>query len=289
MTKTQLSFDANNQFMKTVKTMKKLNYIIPTLFPFISIAQLPVTDAGSQTLISAQTAQQAQNFAEEMAKWTEHLKTLMDQLNTVKQHLQTAQSTLNTANEMKTALGNSASVSLDNSLIQGQLAKPSFSTSLTELYHLGSQIKNTSELINQIYKPTENLQDGKTEKNPLLKYEMVERAFANYEKITQATSKQSEQIKKEIASLQNQLKSAPDDATVQKIKGALQGAEAALADLEATNSKAADQINLMHSLNENNEKKQKEAEDLDNRKTLGESSKKISSERTKLLQKNENN
>lgn len=260
--------------------MKKLNYIIPTLFPFIAIAQLPVTDAGSQALISAQTAQQAQNFAEEMVKWTEHLKTLMDQLNTVKQHLQTAQNTLNTANEMKMALGDPASVNLDNSLIQGQLTKPTFSASLTELYHLGSQIKNTSELINQIYKPADNQE---AEKNPLLKYEMVERAFANYEKITQSTSKQSDQIKKEIASLQNQLNSAQDDATVQKIKGALQGAEAALVDLEATNSKAAEQINLMHSLNENNDKKQKEAEDLVNKKVLSKASSKTSQEMKKTI------
>ena len=103
---------------------------------------------------------------------------------------------------------------------------------------------------------------------------MVEKAFANYEKITQATAKQSEQIKKEIANLQNQLKSAPDDATVQKLKGALQGAEVALSELDTTNSKAAEQIKLMHTLNENNEKKQKEAEDLANQNTLKENNKK---------------
>ena len=49
--------------------MKKLNFVLPTLFPFMSFAQLPVTDVGSQTLISAQTAQQAQNFAETMLKF----------------------------------------------------------------------------------------------------------------------------------------------------------------------------------------------------------------------------
>ena len=267
--------------------MKNLNFVLPTLFPFISFAQLPVTDVGSQALISAQTAQQAQNFTEEMLKWTEHLKTLTDQLDTVKQHLQTAQSTLNTANEMKLALGNPASVSLDNSLIQSQLTQPSFSSSLSELYYLGSKIKNTSELIDEIYKPinSENLQESKTQtaKEHFLKYEMVERAFANYEKIVQATSKQSEQIKKEIANLQNQLKSAPDDATVQKIKGALQGAEVALADLEATNSKAVEQINLMHSLNENNDKKQKEVEDLVNQKVLSDGSAKTSQEMEKTI------
>jgi hypothetical protein len=252
--------------------MKKINFVLPTLFPFMSFAQLPVTDVGSQTLISAQTAQQAQNFAETMLKMAEQFKVLMEQLNTVKQHLQTAQNTLNTANEMKTALGNPASVSLNNSLIQGQFNQPGFSSSLSELYHLGSQIKNTSELIDQVYKPSEN--SSKTGKKPLVKYEMVERAFANYEKISQATAKQSEQIKKEIANLQNQLKSAPDDATVQKIKGALQGAEAALSEIDATNSKAAEQIKIMHTLNENNEKKLKETEDLENKKSLSESNNK---------------
>ena len=258
--------------------MKNLNFVLPTLFPFISFAQLPVTDVGSQTLISAQTAQQAQNFSETMLKMEEEFKTLTEQLNTIKQHLQTAQQTLDTANEMKTSLGNPASVSLDNSLIQDQLTQPSFNSSLSELYHLGSQVKNTSELIDEIYKPvdSDNLQEGvaQTDRKPFLKYEMVEKAFANYEKITQATAKQSEQIKKEIANLQNQLKSAPDDATVQKLKGALQGAEAALSELDTTNSKAAEQIKLMHTLNENNEKKQKEAEDLANQKALKENNKK---------------
>lgn len=267
--------------------MKKINFVLPTLFPFMSFAQLPVTDAGSQTLISAQTAQQAQNFAETMLKMAEQFKVLMEQLNTVKHHLKTAQNTLNTANEMKTALGNPASVSLDNSLIQGQLTQPSLNSSLSELYHLGSQIKNTSDLVDQIYKPInpENPQETvkQTDKRPFLKYEMVERAFANYEKITQATSKQSEQIKKEIANLQNQLKSAPDDATVQKIKGALQGAEAALAELDTTNSKAAEQIKLMHTLNENNDKKQKEAEDLANKKVLSDNSAETSQEMQKTI------
>ena len=271
--------------------MKKITFVLPTLFPFISFAQLPVTDVGSQSLISAQTAQQAQNFTDEMLKWTEQLKILTDQLDAVKQHLQTAQSTLNTANEMKLALGNPASVSLDNSLIQSQLTKPNFNSSLLELYHLGSQIKNTSELINEIYKPinSENLEEGTTKTEPLLKYEMVERAFANYEKITQATSKQSDQIKKEIANLQNQLKSAPDDATVQKIKGALQGAETALSELEATNSKAIEQIKLVHTLNENNDKKQKKAEDLANKEILGKASKDAAQIKLKLLQDPFNN
>lgn len=260
--------------------MKKILFVslIFAFFVTTSISQLPVTDVGSQGLISAQTVQQAANWAEELTKWAEQLKGMMDQLTTLKQNLQTAQQQLQTVTDMKMAQGLASAVNIDTGLIQGQLSSSGLNNSLADLSKLGEQIQGASDFISKVYKPvdTDNPQESvnQEDKEPFLKYEMVEKAFSNYEKVTQATSTQSDALKKEIAKLQSQLQSAPDDATVQKIKGSLQGAEAALIALESQNTKAAEQVKIIHMLNENNEKKQKEAEDLANQKTLAEMDKK---------------
>ena len=255
--------------------MKKIFFILASAtLTTASFAQLPVTDVGSQGLITAQTAQQAANWTEELAKWAEQLKGMTDQLATLQQSLQTAQKQLQTVTDMKIAQGAASAVNIDTSLIQGQLSAESLNASLSDLSKLGEQIQGASDLINEIYKPIDpdNPEESvsKEDKEPFLKYELVEKAFGNYEKVVQATSAQSDALKKEIANLQNQLQTAPDDATVQKIQGSLQGAESALAALEAQNAQAAEQVKIIHALNENNDKKQKEAEDLANKKILTE-------------------
>ena len=134
--------------------MKRILYVV-VLAGLVTVcfAQLPVTDAGNASLISAQTAQQASNFAEELTKWAEQLKGMMDQLTTLKQTLQTAQDQLQTVTDMKIAQGTASMVNIDTGMIQGQLSSANLNTSISELTKLGEQMQGASDFIKKVYKP----------------------------------------------------------------------------------------------------------------------------------------
>jgi hypothetical protein len=207
-------------------------------------------------------------YAWEQTQWADTLATLHSTLTTVQQHLETA-------NQVKQAIGDPvAAIGLiDNGLFSQYLEESGVTDTLGELVRIAAEGAELSATIGQLFEPIDMSRwkdlsgataifDGaasfRDPSDPLKRFRAVENACSRFEILIGRAQNKRKVLNQQIARLNTQLKSAKDDAEVQKLVGSLATAQSALDDVDYMVNTADHQVEMIHTLNEN----RKEAEEV---------------------------
>ena len=95
--------------------------------------------------------------------------------------------------------------------------------------------------------------------DPLARYRAVEFAYQRYNSQLQSSVYRAQYMRGQINRLQSRLGSASTDAEVQKVKGSLITADAALQDIETSIQLSSEQINVARTLAMNRQDQEREA------------------------------
>ncbi len=214
-------------------------------------AQYPVSDAGLYTILNTQQVQI-------LSQWTSSLAKLESQLTT-------AQSQLTTLNNLQQYIGNPQAVS--SSINIGQLTSQLQASSMTQnLQQLVQQINSsqpTSSNPLNLYPAIANttasgttVQRDSTQYKP---YEALDSTYTNAVTATNSVQQQLTQVQADIASTEEQMQTAPDQATVQKLQAKLQGDQAEAQNLQSQLSQANQQVLSQAAVNTSHKQEQSDA------------------------------
>lgn len=226
-----------------------------------------VTSARAQWVVSDPVVEQATmaknvfdqlKYAWEQTQWAQQLSSLAQTLDTVKSELEVAQ-------QVKQAIGNPAAISgmIQSGLFSSYLRNSGITDTLSDLSNITQQGARQSTAIQQMYRPIdlnaykrietpfEGTASFRDEEDPLKQFRAVENAYSNFQEMLQQAQTKRKELNIQIAALNDQLKSAQDDAEVQKLQGSLITAQTSLKDLDGIMNGAEHQVRLLHMLNEN--------------------------------------
>ena len=226
-----------------------------------------VTSARAQWVVSDPAVEQATmaknvfdqlKYAWEQTQWAQQLSSLAQTLDTVKSELEVAQ-------QVKQAIGNPAAISgmIQSGLFSSYLRNSGITDTLSDLSNITQQGARQSTAIQQMYRPIdlnaykrietpfEGTASFRDEEDPLKQFRAVENAYSNFQEMLQQAQTKRKELNIQIAALNDQLKSAQDDAEVQKLQGSLTTAQTSLKDLDGIMDGAEHQVRLLHMLNEN--------------------------------------
>jgi hypothetical protein len=231
-------------------------------------SQLVVAAPGVEARQDYKNVFDAVKYAWEQAQWADKLATLHSTLTTVREHLETA-------NLVKQAIGDpvAAIALIDNGLFSDFFRESEIADTLNDLAGIAAEGMQLSATIQELFEPIdifmwtdvsasfEGVASFRDPGNPLKRFRAVENAYSRFEVLLlQARSKRLT-LKGQIARLNTQLKSAKDDAEVQKLAGSLQTAETALIDLDNMVDTARQQMDSIQILNENRKEQEEVAAD----------------------------
>jgi hypothetical protein len=233
------------------------------------LAVLPAAHAQLVVSAPAVEAQQAQKnifdqikYAWEQSQWADKLATLHSTLTTVREQLETA-------NLVKQAIGDPMAVVglIDNGLFSEYLADSGIPETLEQLAGIAEEGAALSGTINELFQPIdmsawenlpsefqgsfEGVASFRDADDPLERFRAVENAYTRFEEVIGQAQAKRKVLNQQISRLNLQLKTAADDAEVQKLVGSLQGAQSALDDLDHITATAQQQMQMLHVLNEN--------------------------------------
>lgn len=221
-------------------------------------AQWVVSDPAVEQATMAKNVFDQLKYAWEQTQWAQQLSSLAQTLDTVKSQLEVAQ-------QVKQAIGNPAAISgmIQSGLFSSYLRNSGITDTLSDLSNITQQGARQSVAIQQMYRPIdlnaykrietpfEGTASFRDEEDPLKQFRAVENAYSNFQEMLQQAQAKRRQLNIQIAALNDQLKSAQDDAEVQKLQGSLSTAQTSLRDLDGIMDGAEHQVRLLHMLNEN--------------------------------------
>ena len=204
-------------------------------------------------------------YAWEQAQWAEKLATLHNTLVTVRENLEIAIM-------VKNAIGDPSQIVglLDEVLLGGMLSDSGILDTLNELGGLVQEGGNIASQLQYLGTPInldgwKNAARGGTfnsftyNADPLARYRAVEFAYQRYNSQLQSSVYRAQYMRGQINRLQSRLGSASTDAEVQKVKGSLITADAALQDIETSIQLSSEQINVARTLAMNRHDQEREA------------------------------
>lgn len=221
-------------------------------------AQWVVSDPVVEQATMAKNVFDQLKYAWEQTQWAQQLSSLAQTLDTVKSELEVAQ-------QVKQAIGNPAAISgmIQSGLFSSYLRNSGITDTLSDLSNITQQGARQSVAIQQMYRPIdlnaykrietpfEGTASFRDEEDPLKQFRAVENAYSNFQEMLQQAQTKRKELNIQIAALNDQLKSAQDDAEVQKLQGSLTTAQTSLKDLDGIMNGAEHQVRLLHMLNEN--------------------------------------
>lgn len=202
-------------------------------------------------------------YAWEQTQWAEKLATLHNTLSTVRDQLQTL-------NTVKQAIGDPAAAAslIDSGLFSQYFQESGIGDTLGELAGIVQEGSQLSATVQALFEPIDlsrwqNVSvmfDGaasfRDASDPLKRFRAVENAYAKFETIMGVAQNKRKVLNQQIAKLNEQLKSAKDDAEVQKVVGSLTTAQTALNDLDAVSQQAGQEVQLLEVLNRNRQQEE---------------------------------
>jgi hypothetical protein len=204
-------------------------------------------------------------YAWEQAQWADKLATLHNTLVTVQQDLQIAIM-------VKNAIGDPTQIVglLDEMVLGGMLSDTGILDTLNELGGLVQTGGNIAMQLQYLGTPIDlagwkNAARGGSfyaftyNADPLAKYRAVEFAYQRYNSQLQSSVYRAQYMRGQLNRLQSRLNSASTDAEVQKVKGSLTTADAALQDIETAIKLSADQVQVARMLAMNRQDQEREA------------------------------
>jgi hypothetical protein len=213
-------------------------------------------------------------YAWEQTQWADKLATLHSTLTTVREQLETA-------NMVKQAIGDPMAVVglIDNGVFSEYLGDSGIPETLEQLAGIAAEGAALSDTINELFQPIdmsawedlsgeftgsfEGVASFRDADDPLKRFRAVENAYTRFEEVIGQAQAKRKVLNQQISRLNLQLKAAGDDAEVQKLAGSLQGAQSALDDLDHITNTAQQQMQMLHTLNQNREAaEQVAAEDI---------------------------
>jgi hypothetical protein len=221
-------------------------------------AQWVVSDPVVEQATMAKNVFDQLKYAWEQTQWAQQLSSLAQTLDTVKSELEVAQ-------QVKQAIGNPSAISgmIQSGLFSSYLRNSGITDTLGDLSNITQQGARQSTAIQQMYRPIdlnaykrietpfEGTASFRDEEDPLKQFRAVENAYSNFQEMLQQAQTKRKELNIQIAALNDQLKSAQDDAEVQKLQGSLTTAQTSLKDLDGIMDGAEHQVRLLHMLNEN--------------------------------------
>jgi hypothetical protein len=201
-------------------------------------------------------------YAWEQTQWADKLATLHNTLTTVREHLQTA-------NQIKQAIGDpvAAIALIDNGLFSDFLQDSGITDTLSDLVGIAQEGVALSATIQELFQPIEmsawsdvsnwtlapfeGIASFRDSDDPLKRFRALENAYSRLEILIGQAQNRRRTLNLQIARLNGQLKTASDDAEVQKLVGSLATAQTALDDIDYVSDSAHRQVEMLHVLNQN--------------------------------------
>jgi hypothetical protein len=216
-------------------------------------------------------------YAWEQTQWADKLATLHNTLTTVREHLQTA-------NQIKQAIGDpvAAIALIDNGLFSDFLQDSGITDTLTDLAGIAQEGVQLSATIQELFQPIDmsawsdasdwtlasfdGIASFRDPDDPLKRFRALENAYSRLEILIGRAQNKRRTLNFQIARLNSQVKSASDDAEVQKLVGSLTTAQSALDDIDYVSDSAHRQVEMLHVLNQNRQAQEEVAAEEISRK-----------------------
>jgi hypothetical protein len=217
-------------------------------------AQYTVTDPGAYSIMQ-------QNQVQILNQWTQSLTKLDSQI-------QTAQQQLTTLTNVQQYIGNPQAVA--GAINLNQLTSQLQSSPLTQnLQQLVQQINQSSgtgatgsnplNLFPAIANTTASGTTLQRDNSQYKPYQALDTVYNNSVTATNSIQQQLAQVQADIASTEEQMKTAPDQATVQKLQAKLQGDQAQAQNLQSQLNQANQQVLTQAAVNTSHKQEQGDA------------------------------
>lgn len=194
-------------------------------------------------------------------EWIKQLAQGAQQLEQLKQQLQTAKNLYDTAQYALKYQGNPGNVlgGIKDAALGGSLSSSTITGSFDHLLdNLTGTLNGSAQGISSasyqlqklvgapvsVEKIKSQLLAGEAPRNNLAKYQAMERLFDEQNRALQTTSKQSADLRGELASLRSQVAASQDQATTEKLNAAITSTAAALASTDATIAQLTEQMQV---------------------------------------------
>ena len=202
-------------------------------------------------------AQDTAKWTWERGEWATKLATLADTLTTVRENLQTLIL-------VKTAIGDPASIPaiLDELALDGMLSESGILTTINDLGQIVRESGIIAMQLDYLAQPVDlngwknaarggNFYAYTYNADPLAKYRATTLAFERYNARLQGSAYRAQYMRGQLSRLQGRLNTSTTDAEVQKVKGSIETADAALQNIEIQIQHEGDQVELARTMAEN--------------------------------------
>lgn len=213
----------------------------------------------TQTVLNLDSKNEAittQNHSENIVKWIESIGKLQEQIQLTQQAVDFADKLVSYAGDPSVALSDFELLPGFAEAGSGQLLK-----TLASAADGGMSLKNSSMgLYEKIQETDPQGIEIKYDINAFKKYAAVEKTVENYQKVEEESIAKLSQMRQEAKKLSDQIKTAKDDATIQKLQGQLIALLIQMQGVQTEQQTAASTADIQKNANENNAEKQKEAD-----------------------------
>jgi hypothetical protein len=248
----------------------------PQAYAVLGVGDIVSDPIAEEALIQKNIFDQIK-YAWEQTQWADKLATLHNTLTTVREHLQTA-------NQIKQAIGDpvAAIALIDNGLFSDFLQDSGITDTLTDLAGIAEESVALSATIQELFQPIdmsawsevsggtlasfEGTASFRDPDDPLKRFRALENAYSRLEILIGRAQNKRRTLNFQIARLNSQVKSASDDAEVQKLVGSLTTAQSALDDIDYVSDSAHRQVEMLHVLNQNRQAQEEVAAEEISRK-----------------------
>ncbi len=230
-----------------MKTKFLLLLVLLVSFAPLARAQYPVSVVADPIAVA--------NEAEEIAKWTQSIATLEQQLQQMEQ-------TVTLAQQMKSVVGNPASIaspmqlsSLGSSQTVGQLT-----SAINQTVNGATALENSgSKLFSAVPSTTPSGMAMNFNPSQFLSFSAIQNQNVNVTNVVQDTVTRIAALQQQKATTVAQIQSAPDQSTVQKLTAQAASIDGQIAALGQQQQTATDQIVTQSISNQNDQKMKAQA------------------------------
>jgi hypothetical protein len=218
-------------------------------------AQYPVSDAGLYGILNTQQVQI-------LNQWTTSIAKLESQLTT-------AQQQLTTLTNVQQYIGNPQAVAGAINLTQltSQLQTNPLTQNLQQLVQQINSVQSSAQSVASnplnLFPAIANITASGTtvqrDNSQYVPYQALDATYNNAVTATTSIQQQLSQVQADIAATEEQMKTAPDQATVQKLQAKLQGDQAQAQNLQSQISQANQQVLSQAALNTAHQQEQSNA------------------------------
>ena len=208
-------------------------------------AQYPVSDAGLYGILNTQQVQI-------LNQWTTSIAKLQSQLTTAEQQL-------TTLTNVQQYIGNPQAIAgaINISQVTSQLQNNPLTLNLQQLAQQINSVQNAAQSVASnplnLFPAISNITASGTtvqrDTSQYVPYQALDATYNNAVTATSSIQQQLSQVQADIAATEEQMKIAPDQATVQKLQAKLQGDQAQEQNLQSQLSQANQQVLTQAALN----------------------------------------